>query len=130
MDFVTERALPSPWLVGWSFGTELAIKYGLDHPVAGAILLSPPLHRAKPDELAAWAGSKRQLIAVIPEFDDYLRPAEARERFAVVPEARVIAVEGGKHLWVGENLTRRVLTEIVAVVNPSALPLPTEYRPR
>jgi alpha/beta superfamily hydrolase len=127
MEFVTERGLPNPWLLGWSFGTELAIKYGLRHPVVGAILLSPPLHRAKPDELSAWAGAGRTLVAIIPEFDDYLRPAEAHERFAVVPEARVIAVEGGKHLWVGENLTRRVLTEIVAAVNPSALPLPTEY---
>jgi hypothetical protein len=26
-----ERALPHPWLVGWSFGTELALKYGRDH---------------------------------------------------------------------------------------------------
>ena len=39
----------------------------------------------------------------------------------------VIAVEGGKHLWVGESQTRRVLTEIVAAVNPDALPLPTDW---
>src|SRR5437763_14302022 len=26
---VAERALPAPWLLGWSFGTELALKYGL-----------------------------------------------------------------------------------------------------
>jgi hypothetical protein len=43
-----------------------------------------------------------------------------------VPDATVIAVEGGKHLWVGER-RRRVLTEIVAAVNPDALPLPTEW---
>ncbi|MFM9577967.1 alpha/beta hydrolase, partial [Streptomyces turgidiscabies] len=28
VDFVRERGLPRPWLVGWSFGTELALKYG------------------------------------------------------------------------------------------------------
>jgi hypothetical protein len=28
---------------------------------------------------------------------------------------------------VGENQTRRVLTEIVAAVNPDALPLPLEW---
>ena len=66
-------------------------------------------------------------MAIIPEFDDYLRPAEAREKFAVVPDARLVAVEGGKHLWVGEKQTRRVLSEIVEHVNPAALPLPTEW---
>ncbi|GEB95484.1 alpha/beta hydrolase [Microbacterium lacticum] len=127
MDLVRERALPRPWLVGWSFGTELALKYGRDHDVDGVILLSPPLHRATDEEVAAWAGDGRRMVVVVPEFDDYLRPDEARERFAAVPQATVIAVEGGKHLWVGESQTRRVLTEIVAAVNPDALPLPTDW---
>src|SRR5947208_4062060 len=48
MDFVAERGLPHPWLVGWSFGTELALMYGRAQPVDGVILLSPPLHRATP----------------------------------------------------------------------------------
>ncbi|TFC13051.1 alpha/beta fold hydrolase [Cryobacterium algoritolerans] len=125
MAFVAERGLPNPWLVGWSFGTELAVKYGLEHPIRGAILLSPPLHRATDAELAAWAGDERQLVAIIPEHDDYLRPDEARKRFASVPGTRFIAVDGGKHLWVGESQTRRILDEIVAVVNPSAAPLPS-----
>lgn len=127
MAFVAERNLPNPWLLGWSFGTELALKYGLEHPIRGAILLSPPLHSTTAAEVAAWAGNERALVAVIPEFDDYLRPDAARLRFASVPELRLVAVKGGKHLWVGENLTRRVLTEIVATVNPDALPLPTEW---
>lgn len=127
MDLVRERGLPRPWLVGWSFGTELALKYGRDHQVEGAILLSPPLHRATDDEVAAWAGDDRRLIALIPEFDDYLRPDAAAARFASVPHAVLIPVDGGKHLWVGESQTRRVLTEIVAAVNPDALPLPVEW---
>jgi uncharacterized protein len=127
MAFVAERGLPNPWLLGWSFGTEIALKYGRDHDVEGAILLSPPLHRATDEEVAAWAADHRRVIALIPEFDDYLRPDAAAERFASVPEAVLIAVEGGKHLWVGEAQTRRVLTEIVAAVNPEALPLPTEW---
>ncbi|SDH17530.1 alpha/beta hydrolase [Microbacterium pygmaeum] len=127
MDFVHERQLPRPWLVGWSFGTEIALKYGRDHDVEGVILLSPPLHRATPEEVAAWAGDGRSLIALIPEFDDYLRPDAAVERFSSVPGAVLIPVEGGKHLWVGETQTRRVLTEIVAAVNPDALPLPVEW---
>lgn len=127
MRCVVERGLPDPWLLGWSFGTEVALKHGREHPVVGAILLSPPLHRTSDDEVAAWAESDKRLVVVVPELDDYLRPPEARERFAVVPEAELVAVEGGKHLWVGENQTTRVLTEIVARLNPAVLPLPSEW---
>lgn len=127
MAFVAERGLPHPWIVGWSFGTEVALKYGLQHPIDGAILLSPPLHRATAEEVAAWAGNDRRLVAVVPELDDYLRPAEAAERFATVPEIELVAVAGGKHLWVGEEQTSRVLSEIVARVNPGVLPLPRTW---
>lgn len=127
MDFVRANDLPRPWLLGWSFGTELALKYGRDHEIEGIILLSPPLHRATDDEVAAWASTDRDVVILVPELDDYLRPDEARRRFEAIPHARLIAVEGGKHLWVGESQTRRVLTEIVAAVNPDALPLPTEW---
>lgn len=123
MDLVRERGLPRSWLLGWSFGTELALKYGREYDIEGVILLSPPLHRTSTEELSAWAGESKAVVALIPELDDYLRPAEARERFSVIPQAQLIAVEDGKHLWVGENQTRRVLNEIVAVVNPGALPL-------
>src|SRR3954463_11770985 len=37
LDLVDYSDLPKPWLVGWSFGTELAIRYGCDPNVAGAI---------------------------------------------------------------------------------------------
>lgn len=127
MDLVAERGLPRPWLVGWSFGTEVAIRHGRELPIEGIILLSPPLRRAGQEELAGWAGSGKRVIAVIPELDDYLRPAEAVERFAVLPEAEVIAVDGGKHLWVGEQQTYRVLSELVAAANPALLPLPTTW---
>ena len=130
MDLVQSRGLPHPWIVGWSFGTEVALKWGLEHPIEGAILLSPPLHRTTPAELAAWAGSGKRLVAVIPELDDYLRPAQAAERFAAVPETEFVAVEGGKHLWVGEEQTYRVLTEIVARLNPGVLPLPRTWEGR
>jgi len=127
MAFVHEHGLPHPWLLGWSFGTEVALKHGRPHPVDGLILLSPPLHRTTPAELAAWAQDPREIIALVPELDDYLRPAEAHERFSGLAHARVIGVDGARHLWVGENQTRRVLTEIVSAVNPSALPLPTQW---
>jgi alpha/beta superfamily hydrolase len=127
MAFVAERGLPHPWLVGWSFGTEVTLKYGLKFAIDGDILLSPPLMRTTDAELGAWAGSGKRLVAIVPELDDYLRPDEARKRFAIVPETEFVAVDGGKHLWVGEHQVARVLNEIVARVNPSAVPLPTEW---
>jgi alpha/beta superfamily hydrolase len=128
MDLVIQRGLPHPWLLGWSFGTEIAVRYGLQFPVDGAILLSPPLIRATDVELGKWAGSGKRLVAIIPELDDYLRPPEARERFAIVPETDLVEVKDGKHLWVGEHQTARVLNEIVARVNPSRVPLPTMWQ--
>jgi hypothetical protein len=127
--FATANGLPDLWLAGWSFGTELAVKWGPEHPaVTGAVLLSPPLKRATDADLDRWAASGKPLTALVPEFDDFLRPAEARERFARVPQAVVIGVDGAKHLWVGEPSVRIVLNEIVRCVAPQVpLPLPTDY---
>src|SRR5262245_15284360 len=69
---------PRIWLVGWSFGTDLALMHGHDPVVEGAILLSPPLRSAAPEHLAEWAESGKPLVALVPEHDDYLRPDEAR----------------------------------------------------
>jgi uncharacterized protein len=127
MRFVVERGLPNPWLLGWSFGTEIALKYGRDLDIVGVILLSPPLRRTSQAELDTWATSGRRVVAIVPELDDFLRPAEAAVQFASVPQTEFVAVENGKHLWVGEVQTSRVLNEIVSRVNPSAAPLPTVW---
>jgi alpha/beta superfamily hydrolase len=119
--------LPDLWLVGWSFGSEIALRWGNDPDIAGAILLSPPLRRAGDADLDAWARSGKPLLALVPEHDDYLQPPEARQRFARVPQAEVIGVPGAKHLWVGEHYVRIVLNEIVRRVNPAAWPLPTDW---
>ncbi|OLT12808.1 alpha/beta hydrolase [Actinomadura sp. CNU-125] len=127
LEYTEYHDLPRPWLLGWSFGTELALKWGRDPLVEGAILLSPPLHRAADADLDAWGADGRPVLALVPEFDDYLRPDEARERFARVPQAEVIGVDKAKHLWVGEPYVRTVLNEIVRRVAPAAHPLPTEW---
>lgn len=119
--------LPNPWALGWSFGTELVLKYGCEPDVLGAILLSPPLRRAEPQDLAVWGESGKPVLVLVPELDDYLRPQAASERFALVPQAEVIGVEGAKHLWVGEKYVRIVLDHIVRQVNPAAGPLPVEW---
>jgi len=126
LEFAEFNDLPQVWVVGWSFGTELALKWARDPLVTGAILLSPPLHRATDADLDAWAAFGRPLVALVPEFDDYLRPEEAKARFARIPQAEVIGVAGAKHLWVGEPYVRIVLDEIVRRINPEAYPLPTQ----
>lgn len=127
VEYAEYHDLPHPWLLGWSFGTELALKWGRDPLVEGAILLSPPLRRARDADLDAWGADGRPVVALVPEFDDFLRPAEARERFKRVPQAEVVAVDNAKHLWVGEPYVRIVLNEIVKRVAPAAAPLPTEW---
>jgi hypothetical protein len=126
LEWAEYHDLPRTWLLGWSFGTELALRWGRDPVVEGAILLSPPLRRATDADLDAWAEFGRPLVALVPERDDYLRPPEARERFKRVPHAEVVGVDGAKHLWVGEPYVRTVLNEIVRRVTPEAYPLPTE----
>ena len=128
LNFAIQRGLPNLWMVGWSFGTELTLKYGFDKPIVGAVLLSPPLHRTNEAELARWSGNGKRVVVLVPELDDYLQPPEATQRFSAIQQAEVIGVDGAKHLWVGESATRRVLNEIVKAVNPSKFPLPEVFQ--
>jgi alpha/beta superfamily hydrolase len=114
------------WIVGWSFGTELALCHARDPRIKGLILLSPPLMKVTEDDLVFWANDGRPVTALVPEHDDYLKPAEAKERFSVIPQLELIAVDGAKHLWVGEPYVHRVLSEITRIIAPNRLPLPTE----
>ncbi|MGN6131143.1 MAG: alpha/beta hydrolase [Nocardioidaceae bacterium] len=126
IEYAEFHDLPNIWLVGWSFGTDLALMHGNDPAVKGAVLLSPPLRFSDESHLAAWAESGRTLVALVPEHDDYLQPPEARERFAAVPQAEVVGVDGAKHLWVGD--AEKVLDLVVERVAPGVdVPLPTEW---
>ena len=122
LDLCEAEDLPAIWLLGWSFGTDLALKHGCDPSVVGAVLISPPLRFSAPADLEQWATSGKPLTVLVPEHDDFLQPAEARERFAAVPQCEVVAVEGAKHLFVG--FTERVLDEVVRRVAPASSPLP------
>ncbi|NUR08929.1 MAG: alpha/beta fold hydrolase [Nocardioidaceae bacterium] len=126
IEYAEFHDLPDLWVVGWSFGTDLALMYAGDPAVSGLVLLSPPLRFSTDEHLAAWAESGKPVTALVPEHDDYLRPAEAKERFAVIPQAEVVGVDGAKHLWVGDAET--VLDLVVARVAPSVdVPLPREW---
>ncbi|MFQ4147332.1 alpha/beta hydrolase [Arthrobacter sp. LAPM80] len=131
VQFAVDRGLPNRWLVGWSFGTELVLKYGAVPPVAadieGAVLLSPPLHRAVDADLAAWASYGKPLSVLVPELDDYLQPEAAAGRFSLVPQAVMVAVDGAKHLWVGEKYAARALNEIASAVLGTVTVLPAQW---
>ena len=126
IEFAEFHDLPDVWLLGWSFGTDLALMHGLDPQVKGAILLSPPLRFSTVADLTRWAESGKPVTALVPEHDDYLRPAEARERFAPLTQVELVPMESSKHLWVGD--AERVLDEVVRRVAPDVtLPLPRQW---
>ncbi len=126
IEYAEFHDLPNIWLVGWSFGTDLVLMHGHDPAIVGAILLSPPLRFSDEEHLREWADSGKSLTALIPEHDDYLQPAEAENRFAMIPQADVVGIAGAKHLWVGD--AEKVLDEIVSRVAPEvAVPLPVEW---
>lgn len=118
VDAVVAAHLPTPWAVGWSFGTDVVLKHPEVSPLGGAFLISPPVRFSDADDLRAWQATGLPVTCLIPEFDDYLKPEQARERFADLPNARLVVGEGGKHLWVGEPATRFVLNELVRAVTP------------
>ena len=118
--------LENLWVVGWSFGTDLALRHAKDPRVKGLILLSPPLRTSEVSDLQWWAEDGRPVIALVPELDDYLQPPQAIERFKPLTQIEIIPVEGAKHLWVGEPAVHRVLSEITKIIAPERLPLPTE----
>lgn len=124
IEYAEFHELPHRWLVGWSFGTDLALMHGHDPAIEGAVLMSPPLRWTQPEHMQAWADEGKPVVALIPEYDDYLRPEEARERFAAIPQAEVRAIEGCRHLWLGEKFVRRAHEEIVRVVRPDLPQLP------
>ena len=119
--------LENVWVVGWSFGTDLALRHAKDNRHKGLILLSPPLRTTIERDLLYWNSDPRPITALVPEFDEFLKPDEARERFSIIPSMRVIAVEGAKHLWLGEPFVHYVLSRISAIVTGDLEDLPLEF---
>jgi alpha/beta superfamily hydrolase len=122
-----ELKLENVWVVGWSFGTDLALQHAKDPRHKGLILLSPPLRTTTDEQLKYWNSDLRPITALVPELDDYLKPDQARERFAIVPTLKIVAVDEAKHLWLGEPSVHRVLSEITSIVTGKVQTLPLEF---
>ena len=114
------------WVIGWSFGTDLALRYAKDSRIEGLILLSPPMQRTKDSDLEYWQNDRRPVVAYIPEHDEYLNPEQAVSRFKNFPRLTLVPVKNAKHLWVGEPFVHLILTEITKQIAPHRLPLPLE----
>ena len=127
LEFLVQRGLENIYALGWSFGTDVTLRYLNRDPVQAGILLSPPLRWTTEDDLKSWNESGRKLYAIVPEFDDFLPPDKANARFQIATTAEVRTVDGAKHLWVGETFVRKALNEIVSIVAPEKSPLPTTW---
>lgn len=123
--FCAERALPMPWLVGWSFGTDVILRHARHMEIAGVILLSPPLRTTTTDDLDLWRDAGVPVIALVPERDDYLPPDSAIPAFTGV--ADIIVGTGARHLWTGEPSVAFVMNAIVEAVAPDKMPLATTW---
>lgn len=126
-DWVREQGLPRPWLLGWSFGSDVVLRHGAALDPAGIIAVSPPLRFTGDDELRRWNDLECPIVCLVPENDDYLRPDEARQRFAVIPRAVIVEGASAGHLWVGETQVRAVLDEVAELLVPGSSPLPTVW---
>ena len=122
----SELKVAKLWVVGWSFGTDLALRYAKDPRIEGLILLSPPMQRTKDSDLEFWQNDARPVIAYVPEKDEYLNPEQAANRFKSFPRLTLVPVAGGKHLWVGEPFVHLILSAITNQIAPQRLPLPLE----
>ena len=97
IEYAEFHDLPNIWLVGWSFGTDLALMHGLDPSVQGAILLSPPLRFSDEEHLAAvggvgQAGARLRARSTTTTCN---RPRPP-DRFAAIPQAEVVPFAGSQ----------------------------------
>ena len=128
IEFAEFSELPHPWLLGWSFGTDLILRYGCDPGIEGAILLSPPLRSAAGH--ATWTSGRRRASRCWSWCPSSTTTCARPRPGSGSPGSRrpgSSASTGARHLWVGEPYVRRVLDEIVRQVRPGADPLPTSY---
>jgi alpha/beta superfamily hydrolase len=86
------------WLVGYSFGADVAL--GVDDPrAAGWVAVAPPLRFGGTPAPAG--GDPRPALVLVPEHDAYSSPARTRAATADWPAATVEIVPMADHLLAG-----------------------------
>jgi alpha/beta superfamily hydrolase len=90
------------WLVGYSFGADIALSVG-DERVAGWAAVAPPLRFGAPPRPAA--GDERPVLAAVAEHDQFNPPDRLREAVAAWPNATVTVVPMADHFLAGAAAT-------------------------
>ncbi len=119
LDAVEEHVGPGCplWLVGYSFGADVALSVG-DERVAGWAAVAPPLKFGPPARAAT--GDPRPVLAVVPEHDQFNPPARLRSAVATWPDATVVVVAGADHFLVGA--AGRVADTVLAWLRDTEVP--------
>jgi len=86
------------WLVGYSFGADIALSVG-DDRVTGWAAVAPPLRFGPPPR--ATLGDPRPVLVVAAEHDQFSPPDHLREVAATWPDATVTVVPGADHFLGG-----------------------------
>jgi alpha/beta superfamily hydrolase len=88
------------WLVGWSFGADMALSTR-DPRVAGWCAIAPPLHFVA--DLDGVGGDPRPKHFVLGERDDVVSVGRVRDVTASWPATTVDVVPGASHFFVGKS---------------------------
>jgi alpha/beta superfamily hydrolase len=86
------------WLVGYSFGADIALGVG-DERVAGWVAVAPPLQFGAAPATAG--GDTRPVLVLAPEHDQFTSPDHLREIVGAWFDAIVTVVEGADHFLGG-----------------------------
>jgi uncharacterized protein len=104
LDLVAERVGPGVplWLVGYSFGADIALSVG-DDRVAGWAAVAPPLRFGSPPRPGQ--GDERPVLVVAAEHDQFNPPDRLRQAVAAWPSARVEVAPMADHFLAGAAAT-------------------------
>lgn len=86
------------WLVGYSFGADIALAVG-DERVAGWAAVAPPLQFGPPP--CAAGGDSRPVLVLAPQHDQFTPPDHLRDVTAPWADATVTVVDGADHFLAG-----------------------------
>jgi alpha/beta superfamily hydrolase len=106
------------WLVGYSFGADIALSVG-DDRVAGWIAVAPPLRFGTPPRPAG--GDRRPALVLAAEHDQFSSPDRVRAATSAWPAATVDVVPGADHFLLGAaaNVADSVLAWLRLRARPS-----------
>ena len=120
VDFAEVNELPHPWLVGWSFGANVAVRAAIDDRRVAALALVglplvpgdvslPPLPDAT--DLRAM---KRPVLLLAGEHDTFAPGDRLRDYATSFPDANAVVIDGTDHyFWRREREAATAISDFV-----------------